>query len=78
MLRFKEYLQLLEIATDTWLTPVAPNLEKYYKNYKAPTSTGNINLDELPPTNRKKFIDKNLLDKIKNRLQTQAVSKDRK
>lgn len=75
MLRFKEYVELLEIATDSWLTPPITNLEKYFANYKAPTSRGNINLDELPPVNREKSVDKTMLKIIKNRLQRQAAPK---
>lgn len=49
MLRFMEYLTILEGTPDSWLTPSPEPLNYLYKKYKAPTSWGNINTGEMPP-----------------------------
>lgn len=49
MLKFMEYLSILEGSPDSWLTPAKEPLEYLYKKYKSPTSWGNINTADLPP-----------------------------
>lgn len=68
MLKFKEYIKLYEIAIDNWMDQGKVPLEGYLKSIKAPTSLGNINLDELPPTNKLSYVDSDILKIIKNRL----------
>jgi hypothetical protein len=64
-----DYIQFLEIATDTWLTPEAQPISALMRYYKAPIP-GNIDLSNKPITNNDSVIDKTsleILNRIKNR-----------
>lgn len=66
MLSFKEYIDFLEIATDSWLTAPVQPVAGLMRKYNAPVP-GNIDLSNKPPTNKNSEIDLDLL-KIINRM----------
>lgn len=64
MLSFKDYIQFLEIASDTWLTPEAQPISALMRYYKAPIP-GNIDLSNKPFTNNDIGIDATSLEILK-------------
>lgn len=69
MLSFREYIQFLEIATDSWLTAPVQPVAGLIRHYKGPIP-GNLDLSNKPPTSKKSDIDPEILDiihRIKNR-----------
>lgn len=69
MLSFREYVNFLEIATDSWLTAPVQPVAGLMRKYNAPVP-GNIDLSNKPPTNKDSGIEPEFLEilkRIKNR-----------
>lgn len=73
MLSFKEYIEFLEIATDSWLTAPAQPVADLIRYYNAPVP-GNLDLSNRPPTNNNSSIDKDFL-KIIQRMKNASLKK---